>query len=262
MKQITVSLMPDYAAYGLSDHGEASLTLMIHDTQPERVFPTVIAVPGGCYSRCSRREGEPAAVRFYSHGYNAAVLEYSVINKAFPTALLELCEAVKYIREHKEELCSTGEVIVTGFSAGGHLTASLGVYSDMYGGDIVRPDKLILCYPVITSGEFTHAESAANIAQTPELLDVVSLEKHITSSFPPCFIWHCADDSTVPVQNSLLLAERLSAEKIPYELHIFPKGGHGIAMCDITTVRDGNYEKYINSTCAQWFELALDWLNK
>ena len=262
MRQIRIDIKPDYAAYGLDYQGKATLTLMIHDSQPERVFPTLICVPGGCYSRCSKREGEPPAVRFYSYGYNAAVLEYSVIDKPFPTALLELCEAVKYIRSHKEELCATDDVTVMGFSAGGHLAASLGVYSQKYGGIAVRPDRLILCYPVITSGVYTHRESAENIARDSDTMDLISLEKHISDSFPPCFIWHCADDSTVPVQNSLLLAQSLSENNIPYELHIFPEGGHGIAMCDITTVRDGDYDKYINPTCAQWSELALDWLRR
>ncbi|MBQ5311039.1 MAG: alpha/beta hydrolase [Oscillospiraceae bacterium] len=190
------------------------------------------------------------------------MLEYSVLDKPFPTALLELCEAVRYIREHRKDLCATDDITVMGFSAGGHLAASLGVYGREYGGDPVIPDRLILCYPVITSGRYTHRESAMNIAPTAELTDKISLEDHISADFPPCFIWHCADDRTVPVQNSLILAQKLTEHDIPYEMHIFPSGGHGIAMCDVTTVKDENYDKYINPTCARWTDLALDWLKR
>lgn len=260
-----IALEPAYEKSGIDGSGLSPvLTCMIHDTQPERRFPAVIVVPGGSYSRCSKREGEPAAVRFYSYGFNAFVLDYSVIGKKFPTALTELAAAVKYIRENAEELCSTGEIIICGFSAGGHLTASLGVYynemSGIYGSD-VRPDGVILSYPVITSGVLGHRESTENIAPDALLKDKISLEKHITEGFPPAFIWHCADDPVVPVENSLMLATALSAARVPFELHVFPEGGHGIALCDTTTVKDNN-PRYIDPTAAQWFGLAVDWINR
>ena len=257
MRQITIHLEPDYAAYGIVGSYDPVLTLMIHDSQPERRFPMVIAVPGGCYSRCSKREGEPVAARYYSFGFNAAVLEYSVIDKPFPTALCELVSAVKYIRSHLDELCCTDDITVAGFSAGGHLAASLGAY----GGDC-RPDRLVLCYPVISSGKYGHAESTRNIAPTPELVEKVSLEKHITSDFPPTFIWHCEGDTTVPVQNSLMLASALAEKGVHFELHVFPHGGHGIALCDVTTVKDENYDRYIDPTAAQWFGLSLDFIRR
>lgn len=240
------------------------LTCMIHDTQPERSFPAVIVVPGGSYNRCSKREGEPSAARFYSYGFNAFVLDYSVINKPFPTALAELSAAVRYIRDNKSALCCTDELIICGFSAGGHLAASLGVYfpeMEKVFGEGMRPHRLILSYPVISSGEYGHRESCRNIAPTEELMDKISLEKHIGKDFPPTFIWHCADDPVVPVENSLMLSARLSEHKIPFELHIFPSGGHGIALCDTTTVRDGD-PRYINPTAAQWFDMAVDWINR
>ncbi|MBQ7990054.1 MAG: alpha/beta hydrolase [Oscillospiraceae bacterium] len=255
MRQTVIELKPVSPEYKNESGQAAALTLMIHDTQPERRFPMVIVVPGGCYTRCSKREGEPVAMRYYSYGYNAAVLDYSVKDKPFPTALLELREAVRYIRDNLDSLCCVNDITVVGFSAGGHLAASLGVY----GGDD-RPDRLILCYPVISSGEYGHAESVANIAPTPELAETVSLEKHITEDFPPSFIWHCADDKTVPVENSLMLAAELSRCRIPYELHVFPHGGHGIALCDITTVKDENFDRYIEPHAAEWFRLSLDFL--
>lgn len=255
-----INLAPPYERYGLSGEGLFPvLTCMIHNSQPERSFPAVVILPGGSYSRCSAREGEPVAARFYSYGYNCFILEYSCVDKIFPTALAELGAAVKFIRKNKTELRCEGKLTVCGFSAGGHLAASLGAYYGEFG-DMgkIRPDGLILCYPVITSGEFTHGESVRNIAPSEELRERVSVEKHMTADFPPSFIWHCADDNIVPVENSLMLAGELSRRNIPFELHIFPNGGHGIALCDVTTVKDGN-PRYINPTAAQWFGLALDW---
>lgn len=260
MKTSIVNLDPPYEKMGIDGRGlKPALSCMIHDTQPERKFPAVIAVPGGSYEHCSKREGEPCAARWYSHGYNGFVLEYSCVDKSFPTALAELSAAVSYIRENADALCCTGEIILCGFSAGGHLAASLGVHFGKfqeYFNENIRPDGMVLCYPVITSGEYTHKISADNIAPTEELRKMISLEDHVTPETPPCFIWHCADDKTVPVQNSLMFAQALSAAGVAYEMHIFPKGGHGIAMCDVTTVKN-NDPRYINDHAARWFDMAL-----
>ena len=265
MKNFTVSLAPPYEKAGLSGVGLCpSLSCIIHDTDPNRKFPALIAVPGGSYEHCSKREGEPCAARWYSHGYNGFVLEYSCVNKPFPTALLELAAAVEYIRSNADSLQCNGNIILCGFSAGGHLCASLGVHYDRYAelfSENIRPDKIVLCYPVITTGKFTHALSAQNIAPTEELKSLASLENHVSDKMPPAFIWHCADDKTVPDENSLMFAAAMSREKIPFELHIFPEGGHGIAMCDITTVKN-NDPRYINETAAGWFELALKWAER
>ena len=120
---------------------------------------------------------------------------------------------------------------------------------------------MVLCYPVITAGKYTHPLSAQNIAPTDELRKLASLEDHVSADVCPTFIWHCADDNIVPVEYSLMFASALSGCHVPFELHIFPKGGHGIAMCDITTIKDGN-ERYLNPTAAQWFALALDWAER
>lgn len=261
----TIPLAPPYEKAGLSGEGlSPTLTCIIHDSQPERKYPALIAIPGGSYEHCSKREGEPCAARWYSYGYNGFVLDYSCVNKPFPTALLELCAAVEYIKSHADELCCDGRVILCGFSAGGHLAASLGVHFGKYQGlfnENIRPDGMVLCYPVITAGKYTHPLSAQNIAPTEELMKLASLEDHVSADVCPTFIWHSADDNIVPVENSLMFASALSASNVPFELHIFPKGGHGIAMCDITTIKDGN-ERYLNPTAAQWFTLALDWAER
>ncbi len=267
MRITRTEITPDYGAFGLEKPRDpARLTCMTHDIQPERSFPSVLVVPGGSYEKCSKREGEPCAARFYSYGFNAFVLEYSVINKPFPTALTELCEAVRYIRDNKAELCATDEVNVIGFSAGGHLAACLGAYhnSGIIGGykGRVTPDKLILCYPVITTGRYTHSRSRENIDPAGQLEDITSVEKNVSADFPPTFIWHNADDKTVPVMNSIMLSQALSENGIPFEMHIFPTGGHAVAMCDITSVRDGDNDRYILPDVAVWADLALTWLRR
>ena len=101
----TISLTPPYEKAGLSGEGlSPTLTCIIHDSQPERKYPALIAIPGGSYEHCSKREGEPCAARWYSYGYNGFVLDYSCVNKPFPMALLELCAAVEYIKSHADEL--------------------------------------------------------------------------------------------------------------------------------------------------------------
>lgn len=267
MKTDIIDLKPPYEKSEIDGRELApQLTAMLHDNDPSRKYPSVVVVPGGSYMHCSKREGEPCAARWYAYGYNAFVLDYSCVGKKFPTALLELCEALRFIRNNAEQMQCDGRIIVCGFSAGGHLAASLGVHYDKFGkdfggDDIIRPDGMVLSYPVITTGEYTHSLSAENIAPTEELREITSLEKHVSADTPPAFIWHCADDKTVPVQNSLMMADALSRNNIPFELHIFPQGGHGIALCDKTTVKD-NDPRYINPTAAQWFELAAAWAER
>ncbi len=265
MHTFNVSLTPPYNKFGLP-HEDLSpkLTCMIHDSQPERRFPAVIAVPGGSYEHCSKREGEPCAARWYAQGYNGFVLEYSCGHISYPTQLLELAAAVEYIRENADALCCDGRIILCGFSAGGHLAASLAVHHGKFSkvfSESIRPDGAVLCYPVISSGEYRHQLSSDNIAHDDAIRREISLENHVSADTVPCFIWHCADDDIVPAENSLMMASALSRCGIPYELHIFPQGGHGIAMCDITTLKDNNM-RYINSTAAQWFGLALDWAER
>lgn len=261
MKDIFLKESVPYGPAGLPDgvcekFGPV-LHCMVHESS-ESTFPAVIVVPGGSYEHCSKREGEPCAARWYAHGFNSFYTDYTC-KQPFPAALLELAAAVSFIRENAEKLRCSGKVFLCGFSAGGHLAASLGAYHKRYAGYFthdIRPDGLVLCYPVITAGEYTHRISAENIAPTEELKKICSLENHITKDFPPSFIWHCADDTTVSVNNSLMLAQSLAAAGVSFEAHIFPRGGHGIAMCDMTAVKNGDMS-YINPDAARWFGMAL-----
>ena len=129
--------------------------------EPERRRPLVLVFPGGGYAYRSDREAEPVALRLLGLGLQAVIVRYSVSPARYPTALREAAEAVAYAHAHADEwLCDPNKVAVMGFSAGGHAAAHIGIrWQEMPQGKACRPDYMILCYPVITSGEFAHRGS-------------------------------------------------------------------------------------------------------
>ena len=188
------------------------------------------------------------------------------MQKLFPTALKDLSDAVCMIRDNSEKWrVDKDKVIVCGFSAGGHLAASLGVYWNREpaikrADGKNKPNGAILAYPVITSGEYKHAGSIENITNNDkELVDKVSLEKHITSDFPPAFLWHTFADEAVPVQNSLDLASAMAKQGISTELHIFPKGHHGLSLANEWVSSD---EESIMPDVQTWINMAVQWVSR
>ncbi len=267
----TIKITPDYSKAGLSyDSKNAVLidyTLDISQEIGRHQRPAVIICPGGGYEYLSDREGQAVAMRFSSFGINAFVLKYSIFSP-FPTALLELAEAVKYVRENAYSYdINPKKIYVCGFSAGGHLAASLGTLSEseymktIFGDtELYKANGMILSYPVITSGEYCHKGSVESLlGKTPstDMLELISLERQVTDKTPETFIWHCADDSCVPVENTLRFIQELSKHNVPFECHIFPQGDHGLALADFSTSAES---KHMNPVCAQWFELAVKWL--
>lgn len=236
--------------------------------------PLVLICPGGGYSRTSDRESEPIALAFLAMGYHAAVLRYSCAPAQFPTSLLELASAISLVRSKAEEWhVDTDKVVVQGSSAGGHLAASLGVFwkedfvaqgiaCKLDNKEILRPNGMILCYPVITSGEFAHRDSFHCLLgdREQELADKVSLEKQVNTDTPKTFIWHTATDQSVPVENSLLLVSALRKKGISTEFHMYPKGGHGLALANWqTATTDGGS---VQEECQSWITLAHTWLEQ
>ncbi len=228
--------------------------------------PTVVILPGGGYAMRSEREADPIAMKFLARGYNACIFYYSVAPATYPSALLEALSAVKYMRENaKRFFADPDKIYVCGFSAGGHLAASTGVFwnsdaAKKYFGDVsaVKPNGLILAYPVITNDtQYTHRDSISNLVGADNKYDESkrewqSLEKRVTQSTPPAFIWSTFEDALVPCDNSLLFASALRKCNIPFELHIFEKGAHGGSTGDNVTCT----EKHRFS---DWFDLACDW---
>ena len=119
---------------------------------------------------------------------------------------------------------------------------------------------MVLCYPVITGGEYRHAESISNLLgdnESIELIEKVSLEKHVTHLTPPAFIWHTKEDTSVSYFNSVLMENALRNQGIPCELHLFEKGVHGLALADETTA---GREEHIQPSVSVWFTLFKKWI--
>ena len=234
---------------------------------------TIVICPGGGYGFTSDREAEPIALKFMAQGFNAIVLRYSVAPTRYPNALLELAETFNYVRKKENQWNVDKEkVIVCGFSAGGHLAGSLGVLwnNEFIEKDLgvnkenIKPNGMILCYPVITAGEFAHRGSFDNLLGEEESEKnryKLSLENLVSNDTPKTFLWHTFSDTTVPVENSLLFANALAKNKVSFELHVYPNGGHGMALCDERTAMNGK-EEHIDEHLATWFNLACQWINK
>lgn len=236
---------------------------------PGEKRPFVLLCPGGGYERRSDREGEPVALRFLGMGCHAGILDYSVAPNRFPTALYELSKAVLWLRSHGEEYgIDENRILICGFSAGGHLALSLGaLWNHPFISETlscapgqIRPDGLILCYPVVTSGEHAHKGSVENlIGEDGALRDRISLEHQVGPHTPPVFLWHTWTDRSVPVENSLMLAAALRRSRVNTELHIYPRGIHGLALANEETARGDDRKK--EPCCQSWIDLAQTWMH-
>jgi len=269
--------------------------------QTDKRRPAVIVCPGGGFLMTSDREAEPVALRFAGLGYQAFVLRYSTYAKEgafdlemlseppvsqYPQPLYDLAQAIKTIRDNAAEwLIDPDRIAVAGFSAGGHVAASLGVHwHEPFLGDKLetdnerfKPNALLLGYPVVDFRYIKEEFDKRNNAQMQGLFTVVNravfgvpvptgeqLEElnpcnHVSERTPPAFLWHTADDSLIFAGNSLRFANALAAHRVPYELHIFENGVHGLSLSDDTTAVD---ETQRNADVAAWFELAAKWLKK
>lgn len=261
----------------LSDrYDDATLTTYVSDDPPDLKMglrPAMIVCPGGGYSMLSNREAEPIVKEFLAAGLNVFLLRYSVKEKAANYApLIQASLAIKHVRENAEKYrIDPNRVFIVGFSAGGHLAASSGILWNIPEvrealGDapegINKPTGMVLSYPVITGYEFAHRGSINNLCgkkdNTDEEIRRFSLEYHVDETTSPAFIWHTFDDKVVPIQNSLLLADALTRAHVPFELHIFPKGPHGLALC--TTETWSQNPAMIMPNCAEWIKLAVTWI--
>jgi acetyl esterase/lipase len=229
----------------------------------------LLIIPGGAYEYCSARESEPVAQAFMPYGYNAFVLHYTVgvdSGRAFPTQLIEATLAIKHIKDHADEYgIDPEELFVVGFSAGGHLA---GAVATMWKSEAVRaavdmpygynkPKGAMLIYPM-TSPDYSNCERYTKAwgtllgceNPTQEQLDSAAVEKHVDADSVPAFIMHTYTDPTVDVRNVMVLGKAYAEAGIPFEMHVFPNGGHGLGLAKN------------NPAAAQWAELCRDWLKR
>lgn len=243
------------------------------EMRPNEKRPVILMCPGGGYEMTSDREAEPMAMQFLAMGYHVAILRYSVCPVRYPAALLQVAESVLYLKEHADEYHIDPEkIVVQGCSAGGHLAANYGIawnspFLTKLMGMENDPERLcvaglLLCYPVITSGEKAHEESFRNLLgeQYEEKKEELSLENQVTPDTPPTFLWHTATDETVPVENSLYFFQACLQQGVSAELHIYPVGGHGISLANEETCRANGIG--VQKECQSWIGLAQTWLKK
>ena len=255
-----------------SDGFQPFMTAYIIDKNDDGLRPCVVICPGGAYSFLAENwEGERTAMAYAAAGFNAVVVNYTTYpGGTYPCQLKQLAKAIRICRERAAEWqINPEQIAVCGFSAGGHLAASLStlwnsetVFSrDEIAERIYRPNAAILCYPVITSGVHAHKPSIQNLTGTKEekdcaYWDFLSLETRVNDGTPPAFIWHTVDDTDVPVENSLYYAEALRKSNIPFELHLYPKGGHGLQLATQNLLR----KRSVFKRNYNWHAMSVDWL--
>lgn len=242
------------------------------DIDPDIQRPAVVICPGGAYQFLSHREAEPVALAFASMGFNAFVAWYRVAPYRYPRPQQDAAAAVAWVRAHAAQTHThSDKIAVMGFSAGGHCAASLGVWWPK--GELwkelgltpeqVKPNALVLSYPVITGGEKAHRGSFENLSGSLDTSEHLrySLETQVTEQTPPAFLWHTWTDEAVPVENSLLFATALKAHGVQAEVHLFPFGAHGASLCNPQTSGVRN-PHFVLPDCAQWPGMAADFLRR
>ena len=236
--------------------------------------PTMLICPGGAYRYTSDRECEPIALFYMSKGYNCFILRYSCAPARFPVQLAEAGKALLMIKENAERwMVDTDKIYVCGFSAGGHLAASLGVFWDRpFLADILGTESerlkfaaLVLSYPVLSDnverktggsvGSFKNLLGEGEKYEDKEALQFQCLETQVSENTPPCFIWHTYEDASVPVETSLMFGIELRKHNVPMEMHIYEHGRHGRANGRRTTC-DGDMR------LAEWMEISYSWLGE
>ncbi len=253
------------------ENQEVYLDTYIAENPQKQTRPAILVCPGGGYTMCAAHEAEVIALQYVARGINAFVLYYSTKGNdadfKYPKPLVDASNAMKHIKDNSERYnINPDNVFVLGFSAGGHLASTLGtiwhrkeVYDAAeameYGYN--KPRGMILCYPVISYPEFSHVGSFYNLGgpeKTEEEYKYLSSEKNVDENTCPAFLWHTSEDKCVPVENSLLMASALSRAKIPFELHIYPYGHHGVGYTayDMSGFNDPHI--------ASWIPLSIEWI--
>ncbi len=249
---------------------EVYLEAYIADPVGDFTRRALLVIPGGGYNCiCSDREGEPIAMAFLPHGYNAFVLHYTVgRKKPFPAQLIEAAKAICHIKDHAEDYhIHADEVFVVGFSAGGHLAASAGVLWKLPEVQAAlgrscsdyRPTGVMLIYPVISTDYHTMSFQNLLCEDFPsrEALEACSIEKHVEGDSSPAFVLHTMNDQLVDVKNALVLVSAYADAGVPCELHIYPDAPHGVALANAITAC--GVPKFDNPTIAEWISKAAKW---
>jgi len=245
--QSPVPLWPDGAPGALGSTSNDIPTLTAYLPDPTNATGAAMVIcPGGAYMHLAPHEGNDYALWLNQHGVTCFVLKYRLGSNGYrhPAMLNDAARAVRWVRAHADQFkVDTHRVGIMGSSAGGHLAATLLTHfdaGDANAADAIdressRPDLGVLCYAVISMGEFTHKGSRDSLLGTnppPELVALLSNELQVTTNTPPCFLWTTFEDNAVPMENTMLFAEALRKNHVPFDLHIYEKGDHGMGLKD------------------------------
>jgi acetyl esterase/lipase len=239
----------------MTSHASLNLTAIPARNCGSASRPAILVLPGGGYGQTSAHEGEPVGEWLAGLGVHSFVLHYRVSPHQHPAPLSDAKEAMLWIRSGGHGLAVDADRVgVLGFSAGGHLAATLSTNTPT-GNQLLDiagavPDLSVLCYPVISFTDSVHQGSIDNLlgeAPSSDSLRRMSAELNVTGATPPAFLWHTADDEPVPVENSFAYAGALVRHKVPVELHVFPHGEHGLGLAE---GEDGPEEWSV--LCARW----------
>jgi acetyl esterase/lipase len=264
-----IPLWPDGKPPGALGTGENDIpTLTLFPAAPDKATGAAMVIcPGGGYGGLAAHEGAAYAEWLAGNGIAGVVLKYRLGSHGYrhPVMLQDVSRAVRLTRSKAAEWkIDPKRIGLMGSSAGGHLASTLLTHFDAGKSDATdpveressRPDLGVLCYPVISMGPMTHAGSRTNLlGKDPpaDLVELLSNEKHVTAQTPPCFIFHTAEDNAVKVENALEFAAALRKAGVPFELHVFEKGGHGMGLGSgrAGTAPDAHHP---------WTRACLDWL--
>lgn len=225
------------------DDEKLEKVVLVPFTKQERVnAPCVIVCPGGAYNRVAfHSEGIPIAQKLCEMGYQAFILSYRVCPDLYPAPQQDLIRAIRFVRKNHEKLgVDPQNVTIMGFSAGGHLCGTVGTLYDRfedgthrYDDISARPDKICMCYPVVSMVTNPHQDSVKHFLGTlPNEEDkrALSVEMILSRDFPKTYIWACEDDDVVPVSHAKMMGDTLLNKGANFKMHIYPSGGHGIGL--------------------------------
>ncbi|WP_151734303.1 alpha/beta hydrolase ['Paenibacillus yunnanensis' Narsing Rao et al. 2020] len=262
IKKEWIELWPDAVPGALGSSDEDRPAVMPYLLPGDR-NAAVIVCPGGGYGMQADHEGVPVAEWLNTLGISAFVLRYRVAPYPYSYALRDAQRALQTVRLRADEFgIDPVRLGILGFSAGGHLASTSAVlysHGDKESADPLeressRPDFAILCYPVISMDDaVTHQGSKTNLLGTEpaeELVKLLSSELQVTAETPPVFLWHTADDAAVPVENSLRMAASLARHGVPYDLHVYTHGRHGLGLAG-----EEPHTCHWTDACASWLKL-------
>ena len=252
-----------------------TLTAYLSYSRDTRADAVLICPGGGYYDVCDGHEGDAVAIAFAARGFRTFVLRYSVKENAkFPTPLADASLAICHIKDHAEEYgIDPEELFVAGFSAGGHLAGLAAtrwkmeeVYEAVadlpYGYN--KPKGVMMIYPAVNSRcanceRYSQAFGTLFGCKEPsdEQLDSVSVDFHVDADSVPVFVMHTFNDKVVDVRNVMLLGTAYANAGIPFEMHVYPDGPHGLSVANAITA--WGRPRYINSRVAEWVRLAAEW---